>query len=64
MDADRLALETKLVKHRAQIEDIKKTYSFHPQDPNTYCYAASIPRGDKSVRAQLIEELQKSEQKR
>jgi len=64
MDAARLALEAKLVKHRAQVEDIKKTYRFLPQDPNTYCYAASIPRGDKSTRAQLIEELSRSEQKR
>jgi len=56
MDAARNALEKKLVKHRAQVEEFKKRFRFDPEDSKTYCLAAAIPKGDLKIRSQLIGE--------
>jgi len=64
MDKTRLALEKRLMEHRAQVETVKKGYRFDPQDTNTYNLATAISRGDMKARAKLIADWLEAEIKR
>jgi len=63
MDTARTALEKRLMEHRAQVEELKKGYRFHPEDTSTYSLAAAIPKGDLKVRSQLLEDWKQEEEK-
>jgi len=54
MDKSCVALEQKLLQHRALKDSFPENYTFDPNDTNTYSYAEAMTKAEKLERTLLI----------